>query len=305
MTDELGTELLDAGRAQPGQAVSLQLAYRPPYCAEQVFGFLGLRAVKGVETWDGTTYSRTLGLPRGAGVVSLTPLPGVIQCDLRLDDWRDLQVAVVRCRRLLDLDADPVAIDSALRDDPLLRVCVDARPGLRSPGHVDGAEVAVRAVLGQQVSVAGARTQADRLVALLGEPLRFPSDGLTHLFPSSKALAEMNPDQLRLPMARKRSLMGMCRALADGEISIDVGADRSELGARLLALPGIGPWTVAYIALRALGDPDVFLPTDLGVKHALVRLGADGSPRSASAIAEQWRPWRSYALHHLWSSLSS
>ena len=287
--------------AQPGQTVSLRLAYRPPYCAEQIFGFLGLRAVPGVETWDGKTYSRTLGLPGGAGVVSLTPIDGSIQCDLRLDDWGDLQVAVQRCRRLLDLDAEPVAIDTVLRGDPLLRMHVNARPGLRSPGHVDGAEVAVRAVLGQQVSVVAARTHAARLVALLGVPLRVSGDGLTHLFPSSRALAEMDPDHLRLPMARKRSLMGLCQALVDGEISIDVDADRSELGARLLALPGIGPWTVAYIAMRALGDPDVFLPTDLGVKHALVRLGVDGSPRAASAIAERWRPFRSYALHHLWS----
>jgi AraC family transcriptional regulator, regulatory protein of adaptative response / DNA-3-methyladenine glycosylase II len=305
---ECGTIVCVTDDADPcdGPAMaSLKLPFRSPYAAAQIFGFLGTRAVPGVETWNGTSYARTMGLAHGAGIVTLTPADGVIDCQLRLDDGRDLQDATHRCRRLLDLDADPIAIDSVLASDPILAPLVARFPGLRSPGHVDGAEVAVRAVLGQQVSVAGARTQAAKLTALLGEPLRSPAEGLTHLFPSSEALASMDPDLLGMPQARKRSLIGLCRAMADGDILIDPDADPGQLGARLLALPGIGPWTADYIAMRALSDPDVFLSTDLGIKHALVRLGRDGSPKAAFAVAQAWRPWRSYALHHLWNSLSS
>jgi AraC family transcriptional regulator of adaptative response / DNA-3-methyladenine glycosylase II len=170
---------------------------------------------------------------------------------------------------------------------------------------VDGNELAVRAVLGQQVSVAGARTLAGRLAAKYGEPLAEPADGLTHAFPRAEVLATMDPADLAMPAARKRALLGLCAALADGSVVIDPGVDRLELIDRLVRLPGIGPWTAGYIAMRALGDPDVFLPTDLGIRHAVERLGADGDPRALAALAERWRPWRSYALHHLWASLSN
>jgi AraC family transcriptional regulator of adaptative response / DNA-3-methyladenine glycosylase II len=244
-----------------------------------------------------------LRLPHGLGTVALQPIDGAVRCELRLDDWRDLQAAVQRCRRLLDLDADPVAVDAVLAADPALEPLVRKRPGLRSPAHVDGNELAVRAVLGQQVSVAGARTHTARLVQALGEPLPHPVGPLTHAFPTAAAIATMDPDQLAMPMSRKRALQRMCAALAAGEVVIDAGVDRAEMSAKLLALPGLGPWTVSYIAMRALGDPDVFLATDLGVRHGLERLGLDGSPRAALAAAEAWRPWRSYALHHLWAQL--
>jgi AraC family transcriptional regulator of adaptative response / DNA-3-methyladenine glycosylase II len=182
---------------------------------------------------------------------------------------------------------------------------VAARSGLRLPGHVDGAELALRAVIGQQVSVAGARTVAAGLVARYGEPLAAPADGLTHRFPAAKVLAGVDPEDLPMPRSRGRTLVGLARALAEGEVILDPGVDRDEVADRLLALPGIGPWTVAYVRVRALGDPDAFLPTDLGVRRALGRLGQPDDPRGAAALAERWRPWRSYALFHLWASLSS
>ena len=286
----------------PG-VVTVQLARREPYNAPAIFQFLGVRAVPGVEAWDGTTYSRVLTLPHGHGTVALTPLADAIRCELRLDDWRDLQAAVQRCRRLLDLDADPVAIDQLLSSDDVLAPLVAARPGLRSPAHVDGNELAVRAILGQQVSVAGARTHAARLARALGVPVRSPVGELTHAFPTAEAIATIDPESLAMPMARRSALIGLCASLASGRIVIDAGVDRAELSEQLLGLRGIGPWTVSYIAMRALGDPDVFMPTDLGVRHGLERLGLDGSPNCAALAAEPWRPWRSYALHHLWAQL--
>lgn len=293
------------GRAPVGPgAVTVQLPYREPFDASAMLQFLGVRAVPGLESWDGTTYGRALTLPHGHGTVALSPLDRTVRCELRLDDWRDLQAAVQRCRRLLDLDADPVAVDAALSADPHLGPLVARRPGLRSPAHVDGAELAVRAVLGQQVSVVGARTLAARLVAEIGEPLRNSHGSLTHAFPTAGAIADHDPAKLAMPKSRRRALAAMCRAIADGDLVIDAGADRAELSAALLALPGIGPWTVAYVSMRALADPDVFMPTDLGVRHGLERIGLDGSPAAASAVAQAWRPWRSYAVHHLWAHLS-
>jgi AraC family transcriptional regulator of adaptative response / DNA-3-methyladenine glycosylase II len=162
------------------------------------------------------------------------------------------------------------------------------------PGAVDGAELAVRAVLGQQVSLRAAATLAGRLVAAVGEPLAAPVGGVTHLFPAPAAIAGLDPADLPMPRARARTLLGLAGALADG-------LDLREVG----TLPGIGPWTAGYIALRALGDRDVFLAGDLGVRRALERLGADPRPRAAAALAERWRPYRSYAMHHLWGVLSS
>ena len=287
----------------PG-AVTVQLAYREPFDATTILGFLGLRAIPGVEAWDGTTYSRVLVLPHGHGTVTLSPSEHAVRCELRLDDWRDLQAAVQRCRRMLDLDADPVAVDAVLGRDPVLAALVAARPGMRSPGHVDGGELAVRAILSQQVTVIGARTLAARLVHSIGTPLPNPVGTLTHAFPTPSAIADIDPAALAMPESRTRALRSVCTALVNGDVVIDPGADRTETAARLLALPGVGPWTVAYISMRALGDPDVFMPTDIGVRNGFERLGLDGSPRHAEAASQAWRPWRSYALHHLWAQLS-
>ena len=287
----------------PG-SVALRLAYRSPLQPAQLFGFLAARAIPGVEEGDAEQYRRTLSLPNGSGVAEVRGVAaqGYLQCSLALDDVRDLTAAVRRLRRLFDLDADPAAVAEALGVDPVLGPCVRAMPGLRTPGHVDGDELAFRAVLGQHVSVAGARTLAGRLVAEHGSRLPRASGPLTSLFPSAATIAALTPEQLPMPAGRARAVLGLASALASGEVSLDAGADRDAVAERLLAIDGIGPWTVAYIRLRGLGDPDEFLPSDLGVRRALEARGLAGDPRSAASLAEAWRPWRSYALQYLWSS---
>jgi len=290
-----------------GGWLALRLAWRGAFDACHLFGFLGARAVPGVEEGRPGGFRRTLDLPHGVGLVDLrAPAPGEpwVHCRLRLDDLRDVQAAVRRTRRLLDLDADPDAVVDHLGRDPLLGARVRHRPGIRSPGAVDGPELAVRAVLGQQVSVAAARTLAGRLVAAFGAALDGssggPSGGLTHRFPRPDVLAGVAPGDLPLPAARAKAVVELARALAEGTVVLDGGADRDRAEAALLALPGIGPWTAAYVRLRALGDPDVFLPTDGGVRRALAALGGAHLRPDAPAA---WRPWRSYALHHLWATL--
>jgi AraC family transcriptional regulator of adaptative response / DNA-3-methyladenine glycosylase II len=189
-----------------------------------------------------------------------------------------------------------------LGPDPLIGPLVRAAPGLRVPGSVDGAELAVRAILGQQVSVPAARTAAGRLVAEYGEALSRPRGAVTALFPAPDVLGALDPGLLPMPRARAAALVGLCQALAGGDLRLDVGADREESVCRLMALPGIGPWTAGYVAMRALGDPDVFLAEDLGVRHALRRLGGPARPREARALAAAWAPWRSYASQHLWQA---
>jgi AraC family transcriptional regulator of adaptative response / DNA-3-methyladenine glycosylase II len=285
--------------------LTLRLRHRAPLDAAGLLAFLGARAVPGVEAWDpaSDSYRRVLALPHGPGVAQLAPsgTEDHVRCELRLSDLRDLAAAVQRCRRLLDLDADPVAVDEALAADPLLAPLVRRAPGRRVPGAVDGAELAVRAVLGQQVSVAGARTLAGRLTAALGEPLPdgLADDALTHAFPSAQAFAGADPRELPLTRARAHALTTLCSAIAadDGSLTLDPGADRDVTREQLLTLPGIGPWTAEYVAMRALGDPDAFPATDLGVRKAIDRLGHAADP-------DRWRPWRAYAVQHLWASLS-
>ena len=287
--------------------IPLRLPFRTPFDADGMLRFLGTRAVAGVETFDGETYRRTLRLPHGTGVVALSDGGDHIRCVLRLESLRDLGSAVQRCRSLLDLDADPVAIADVLDLDALLGALVRRSPGRRVPGSVDGDELAFRAVLGQQVSVAGARTLAGRLVAHRGEPLpetlAAEGDEPTHLFPGPHAVAGATLEGLGIPAARRETLRGLARVLAEGEIVLDPGSEREEVERRLLGLRGIGPWTASYVAMRALGDPDAFLPTDLGVRKAICRLGHAGDRRSVAALAERWRPWRAYATQHLWASL--
>lgn len=291
-------------------SVTMRLAVRTPYDGRALLRFLAVRAVPGVERAGDGWYARTLDLPHGAGVVRLE-LPDVAEAGetafatatFTLEDLRDTAAAVERTRRLLDADCDPVAVAEAFAGDPVVGPLARRRPGLRVPGHVHGAELAVRAVLGQQVSVAGARTVAARLVAAHGQPLAEPREGLTHLFPAPAAIAALDPGDLPMPRARGRALTALCGALAEGSIRLDRGADRGEVRRSLLAIPGIGPWTADYVALRALGHPDVFLPADIGTRDALTLLGHD--PTRAAELAESWRPWRSYAQLHLWTSLST
>ncbi|SDU28308.1 DNA-3-methyladenine glycosylase 2 family protein [Jiangella alkaliphila] len=291
------------GRAATAGTVELRLAYRQPADLRGVLDFLALRAVPGIEEVDGATYRRSLTLPHGTGVAELTPRDGWVQATLRLADPRDLTAAVARCRRVLDLDADPQAVDDLLGADPALGPLVAARPGVRVPGTVDGDELAVRGVIGQQISVLAARTVAGRLVAEHGKPLDAPVGTVTHAFPAAAVLASADPATFPMPRSRQRTLHELTSRLADGTIGLDTGVDRDEAERRLMDVPGIGPWTAKYVRMRALADPDVFLPTDLGVKHAMARLGLPSEPRAVAELAENWRPWRSYALLRVWSTL--
>jgi len=287
-----------------GEEVALRLPYRAPSDGGRLLRFLGARAIPGVEAFSGGVYRRTLRLPRGAGLVELAMREGYVRCALRLEDPRDVGPAVERCRRLLDLDADPVAVSEALGADPVLGPLVRGAPGQRVPGSVDGAELAFRAVLGQQVSVSGANSLAGRLVALCGPLLPFDDAGeLENLFPGPAEVAEADLAALPMPFSRREALRRLAVALAGGELRPDPGADREQVREGLLGLPGIGPWTASYVAMRALGDPDAFLPTDLRVRRAVERLGHPGDPRTVEAMAERWRPWRAYAVQHLWASL--
>lgn len=291
----------------PGSAaeapIRVRLATRQPFDAAPLLAFLGDRAVVGLEAYDGTTYRRTLALPHGHATVACRATVGGLLAEFRLADLRDLAPGVARVRRLFDLDADPVAVADVLGADPILGRLVAARPGLRIAGTTDPHEIVVRAIVGQQVSVAGAATVVGRLVAAHGEPLGLDDPSLTHVFPSVGRLAGADPAGLSMPRARGAALVGVCRALADGALVLDAGVDRSGLVADLQSLPGIGPWTAAYIAMRGLGDPDVMLAGDLGVRHAMVALGADDRSREVERTAHAWRPWRSYAVAHLWASL--
>ncbi|CAL9603006.1 putative bifunctional transcriptional activator_DNA repair enzyme AlkA [Streptomyces sp. enrichment culture] len=282
--------------------LALRLPFRAPLNPDNLFGHLAATAVPGVEEWRDGSYRRTLRLPYGHGIVALSPQPDHIACRLTLTDLRDLTVAISRCRRLLDLDADPAAVDEQLRTDPLLAPLVDKAPGRRVPRTVDEAEFAVRAVLGQQVSTAAARTHAARLVAAYGDRIDDPEGGLTHLFPTPEALAAVDPESLAMPRTRRTTFTTLVDRLADGTLHLGPDSDWAQTRARLLELPGFGPWTVDVIALRALGDPDAFLPTDLGIRRAARELGLPSTPAALTARAAAWRPWRAYAVQYLWAT---
>jgi AraC family transcriptional regulator of adaptative response / DNA-3-methyladenine glycosylase II len=282
--------------------LSLRLPFRKPFCPDNLFGHLAATAVPGVEEWRGGAYRRTIRLAHGQAVVALRPTPEHVACQISLTDQRDLASAISRCRWMLDLDADPVAVDSVLSQDPMMAKLVASGPGRRVPRTVDPAEFAVRAVLGQQVSTAAARTHAGRLVRAYGDEIRDPNGGLTHLFPTPQVLASMDPSDLAMPQSRRRTLMGLVEALAQGRLDLDLGADWREARARLNALHGFGPWTVESIAMRSLGDPDAFIGGDLGVKLAAVRLGMPATPKTLTDHSRLWRPWRSYAVQYLWAT---
>ena len=284
-------------------AVSLRLAVRQPFGYEGLFGHLAATAVPGCEEVRDGAYRRTVRLPLGSGVVSLTPMPDHVRCILALDDFRDLTVAIARCRRMLDLDADPEAVDGALHDDPALRALVIKAPGQRIPRAVDEAELAIRAVIGQQVSTRAARTLTGRLVARHGGPVTDPRGTLTRTFPSLDRLAALDADELAMPATRRHTVLALINGLAAGEVVLDAGADWTAARAQLLRIPGIGPWTAEIVAMRALGDPDAFPVTDLGVRSAARQLGLPDSPSALGDVSARWRPWRSYAAQYLWTAL--
>jgi AraC family transcriptional regulator of adaptative response / DNA-3-methyladenine glycosylase II len=283
--------------------MTLRLPYREPLHAESLLEFLDWRTIPGVDEVQDDTYRRGLRLPHGDATVALAIRPGYAEATLRLTDVRDLAPAVARCRRLLDLDADPVAVDAVLAADPALAPFVAKEPGVRVPGAVDGFEMAVRAVIGQQISVAGARRILGRLVAAATPAGPDPTTGPATMrgFPTAAEVAEAPDEAFGMPAARRRTLRALATAVAEGRLVLDPGADRAETEARLVDIPGIGPWTAQYVALRALGDPDVFLPTDLGVRRGAAALGLPDDPASLTSHAHAtWAPWRSYATIRLW-----
>ncbi|MGO4594374.1 DNA-3-methyladenine glycosylase 2 family protein [Leifsonia sp. 2TAF2] len=309
-------------RAPGAVTLSLRLPARAPFDGTSVLGFLAARAIDGMEAAGagGSAYARTLRLPHGPAAVRLaltgTADAPAVQCDAALADIADLAPLVARVRRLLDLDADAEAIDAVLAADPALAPSVAASPGLRVPGAVDAEEIVYRAMIGQQISVAAARTALTRLTDALGEPIALPVPGgdsgpggdpgpgavggFTRLFPTSAAIAERGREVLRGPARRVDAIIGVAEALAEGRLVIDVGESRDDLEQRLLALPGIGPWTAGYIALRVLGSPDILLTGDLALRQGAARLGLPSEARALGEYGMRWAPWRSYAGLHLW-----
>jgi AraC family transcriptional regulator of adaptative response / DNA-3-methyladenine glycosylase II len=284
-------------------ALVLRLGVRPPFDGASLLRFFAARAVCGVEVVSSTTLTRSAALPHGAAVIELEPQAAQLVVRLWLDDVRDLGAAVERCRRLFDVDADPDAIGAVLCADPLLAPLVSAHPGLRVPGCVDAEEIAVRAVLGQQVSVARATALASTLTERIGAALARPRQGVTRLFPAAAAIADADLDGLGLTAERAATLRRLTVALAHGGLDLGVGVDSHDVAKQLQSIRGIGAWTAAYIAMRGLSDPDAFPAGDLGLRHAFARAGGDAS--ALREHADRWRPWRAYATIQLWSHLST
>lgn len=284
------------------EAIELRLAVRSPFDGAGVLDFLARRAIEGIECVEDGRFTRALVLPGGHAVVELRPEDDHVACTVTLSELSDLGAAVRRCRALFDLDADPVGIDAALAADELLAPLVAQRPGLRSPGGVDGFEIAVRAILGQVVTVEAGRRVVEQLVRLCDVRLHVEHDQLAHVFPDAAAVAAADLDQLAIPATRRRALHQLACAVEAGMIDLAPGADRDEQRAALLAIPGIGVWTASYVLMRATGSPDEFLPGDAAVRAAARAHGIADTPQALEARADVWRPWRSYALHHLWNT---
>ena len=289
--------------AMPG-TVTVRLVAREPFDGAGVITWLATRALGGIESAAHGTYSRSLRLARGSAVMTIAPEPGAVRVTARVEHLADLPSLLTRARRLLDLDADPEAIDAALTAHPLIAPAVVARPGIRIPGAVEPTEMVVRAILGQQVSVAAGRTAVQRIVAALAEPLpeALADAGVTHLFPPADAMADGAHNVVRGPQARREALVRACAAIAAGDVALDVGATREDFTAELEALPGIGPWTSNYVALRVLGSPDILLTGDSAVRASAKELGLPHDPRGLAAAAAPLAPWRSYLMMHLWSA---
>ncbi len=282
--------------------LTIRLPYRAPFDAGHLLGFLASRSVAGVEHTDATTHRRSLRLPNGTATVELAPAEGHVVCRVRLDDMADLAAAVQRCRRLLDLDADPDAVAETIGADADLARLVRRFPGLRAAGAVDATEIAVRAVVGQQVSVAAARTMLGRLVERVGAPATQFDTSVVRCFPTAEELAEADLDGLGFTTRRVETLRALADAVVSGRLALDIGADRAEARAQLLTIDGVGPWTADYVAMRALGDPDVVLASDLIVRRSAAALGLPDRPVLLADRARRWSPWRSYATHLLWAA---
>jgi AraC family transcriptional regulator, regulatory protein of adaptative response / DNA-3-methyladenine glycosylase II len=286
-----------------GNAVRLKLACQEPFDGVAVVRFLSRHEVPGLERVQRNSYTRALALEHGDAVVTLTPGSADVVCDLRLEDLRDLTTAVARCRRLFDLDADPAAVGAHLGELPLIGELVREHPGVRIPGTVDGFELAVRTILRENNTPEATRQAASDIVRRFGRPLPFASEAVTHNFPTAATLASIDPSDLGVDEVRARAITVLASRVANGDIVLDAGAELDGSISKLLAVPGIGPWIASYLAMRVLGDPDAFLYGCQRLERALKRLGFSTEIRTIAATAEQWRPWRSYAVAQLWRSL--
>ncbi|MEO6801199.1 MAG: AlkA N-terminal domain-containing protein [Rhodanobacter sp.] len=302
-------ELRRQPRAVLGAGLVLRLVYRPPYDFDAMLAFLRTRALPGVEQVTERSYMRVFGPADTAGWLQLGAWPGdkhALKLELHGAQPAQLLPLVTRLRRMFDLDADPRAIAATLGASKLLKPLLRKRPGLRLPGGWDGFEIAVRAVLGQQVSVAAARTLAARIVQRYGEAVSalLPA-GLERLFPTPTQLADADLQQLGLTTARAATIRGLAQALLDGRVDFRPDQLLEDFVARWVALPGIGAWTAHYIAMRALSHPDAFPAADLILRRAAASDSAELSTKALAALADAWRPWRAYAVIHLWRASSA
>jgi AraC family transcriptional regulator of adaptative response / DNA-3-methyladenine glycosylase II len=304
--DRSPRELRRAKAKDPAEsaAITLRLPFRPPYHWPAMVGFLAPRAIPGVESVEAERYRRTIAVGAAMGTVEIAPVSGkpYLSATIHLPAVAALGTVVGRLRRLFDLDADPAAIEGHLAGDALLARAIAARPGLRVPGAWDNFELAIRAMLGQQVSVAAATTLTGRLAAAYGERVADGLPGLDRLFPKPEALATADLSTIGMPGARARAISALAAAMvADRELLRSFETLDATV-AKLSRLPGIGPWTAQYIALRALREPDAFPASDLGLLRAAATAEGRPSPAALVARAEAWRPWRAYAALHLWMS---
>ncbi len=282
----------DAAPSGDPTTITLRLPARHPFDGAGLMRFFADHAIAGVETGEERLFRRLLRMPGGVAEILLELDGDAVRCTARLGSLGDLPALVSRVRRLMDLDADSQAIDDSLGDDEVLAPLVAATPGIRLPGTADPEEALFRTMIGQQISVAAARTVLGRIAAELGEA--------PGLFPTATAIAERGESVLRGPATRVSSILAVARSLAAGDLVLDVGMPAAELEARLTALPGIGPWTAGYLAMRVLGNPDTLLATDLVMLANAKGLGLPATARGLAAHGVRWAPWRSYAGLHLW-----
>ena len=296
----------DKTRREAG-AMSVRLAYRPPYDWDAMLSFLSLRAIPDVEIVSGNSYRRSIAIGGDVGVIRVAPADrNRVSVSVRFPDLAALPQIIARVRRVFDLAADPDRIGAHLAQDPMLAPLVSARPGLRVPGAWDGFELAVRAIFGQQITVPAATKLLGRLVLAHGAPLPAAmkdSEGVSHLFPSPARLAGADIAALGMPNACAMAVTSLARAIGADPSMFSRSASLEETIAKLRSLPGIGEWTAQYIAMRELREPDAFPAADIGLLRAMAAAdGARPSPAELLARAERWRPWRAYAALHLWAA---
>jgi len=287
-----------------GLQCTLTLPFRPPYDWDGMLAFYRTRAIQGVECVDDSGYHRSIRTGAGAGLIHIRRAPAghALQAEVMLPDSRDLIHVVERMRRMLDLDANMEAVQRALAADPWLRPLIAQMPGMRLPGAWEPFETAVRAVVGQQISVKAARTVIARIVGRCGQPLGIDNAlGLGHLFPTAAEVMRSDLSGLGLNAKRIQTLQELARAIATDQVELEIKGSLADFVRRLTLLPGIGPWTAQYIALRGLGEPDAFPDGDLGLLQAFNPNGGRLTPARLRQRAEAWRPWRGYAATYLWN----